>query len=1007
MHYDAQRRLISITDALGRDTTFTYGLPDRPLLITKITDPFGRKATLTYDSYGRLSSLTDIIGLTSSFTYDVNSLVNGMATPYGTTTFAYTAPGTVKPRFVQVTDPLGYKEREEWLEPAPIPASDPASTVPVGMPLPPSNSYLTYRNSFHWDKDAYAAAGCTDAGGCDYTKARLRHFVHMPGASIKGTAIESSKTALEGRVWFNYPGQKSSAGSLYGGTYNRPVAVGRVLDDGTTQISKFEYDEDNFFNLTKAVDPIGRTTNYSYSNGIDLVAISQTSELGAQSTLAQYVYNGQHRPIFYMDAAGRTSTYIYNPAGQLTSVTNPLGEKTTYAYDVSGNISTITNANSEVAASYTYDDFARVRTFTDSEGWVVTADYDAADRITNLTYPDGTSERFIYDKLDLASYRDREGRLWKYEHDANHRLTKVIQPSGKEVSLGYNSLDQVVSLTDPNLNETAWSYDLQGRPTGKQYADGRTEIYAYEQTISRLTSITDALNQVKQISYAADNKPLAINYLNVANPTPNVALTYDPFFLRVASMTDGSGTTRYSYRPMFEDGALQLEKECFTATGETSCAHQIDYAYDELGRPKARTIEGSGAETLAYDAINRVAQHNSDLGAFAFNYLGQTSQVTRRSLAITGSNLSTSWTYLGNSNDRRLASISNKGLAPGQFTDFAFTTTPENRIVGIMQSSDASVLMPNTDAQTAAFNEVNQLTSLSGQAFEYDANGNLLSDGTRSFTWDAENRLIGVSYPAEPGRAVAYAYDGLGRRISITSTPAGGSPSDTRYVWCGSTLCQARDASNELVRGYYPEGELVKGATDQPLYYGVDQIGSVRRVFASPIEAPVYDYDPFGVSLQSAAKLTDFGYAGMFTADPGGNYLTWYRAYAPVIGRWLSRDPIGEDSDPAANLYVYASLDPLGNTDPLGLFPRPSPGGAQCGNLPSSPDKTPIQPAGSPRTGEPWGMWTNGYDTTRMYDGGGNAWYDIDRGHHGRGWEYHMWENGVRQPGVEFEPGKR
>jgi|UPI000566943F hypothetical protein len=31
----------------------------------------------------------------------------------------------------------------------------------------------------------------------------------------------------------------------------------------------------------------------------------------------------------------------------------------------------------------------------------------------------------------------------------------------------------------------------------------------------------------------------------------------------------------------------------------------------------------------------------------------------------------------------------------------------------------------------------------------------------------------------------------------------------------------------------------------------VDQIGSVRRVFASTSSAPAYDYDPFGVPLQA------------------------------------------------------------------------------------------------------------------------------------------------------------
>lgn len=238
LNYDNQMRLTSLTDATGRQTTFTYGLSGSPLLVTQITDPFGRSANLTYDGSGRLSSITDILGLTSSFTYDANSLVDELTTPYGTTNFTYTAPGTsAPPRFVQVTDPLGYNEREEWLEPAPIPDSDPSATVPQGMTT--TNEYLTYRDSFHWDKDAYVLAGCTPTGGCDYTKARDRHFGHVPNTTTKSTSIESVKYPLENRIWYNYPGQTSS---IYAGTYEKPTATGRVLDDGSTQLSQASYD---------------------------------------------------------------------------------------------------------------------------------------------------------------------------------------------------------------------------------------------------------------------------------------------------------------------------------------------------------------------------------------------------------------------------------------------------------------------------------------------------------------------------------------------------------------------------------------------------------------------------------------------------------------------------------------------------------------------------------------------------------------------------------------------
>ncbi|MBB3459336.1 YD repeat-containing protein [Rhizobium sp. BK313] len=99
----------------------------------------------------------------------------------------------------------------------------------------------------------------------------------------------------------------------------------------------------------------------------------------------------------------------------MTSFTDALGERTTYQYDANANLASVTNANNATAASYIYDAFARVRTYTDSEGWTVTFDYDTADRITKITYPDGTSARYTYQRLEFVSYKDREERLWRYQ----------------------------------------------------------------------------------------------------------------------------------------------------------------------------------------------------------------------------------------------------------------------------------------------------------------------------------------------------------------------------------------------------------------------------------------------------------------------------------------------------------------------------------------------------------------------------------------------------------------
>jgi RHS repeat-associated protein len=123
-----------------------------------------------------------------------------------------------------------------------------------------------------------------------------------------------------------------------------------------------------------------------------------------------------------------------------------------------------------------------------------------------------------------------------------------------------------------------------------------------------------------------------------------------------------------------------------------------------------------------------------------------------------------------------------------------------------------------------------------------------------------------------------------------------------------------------VTRGYYAEGELVPRSPGTTYYYGVDQLGSVRRVFESTTNAPAYAYDPYGNPLQATAPPTDFGYAGLFHEIDSGLNLATYRSYDTASGRWLSRDPLDEPSDPAANLYRYTQDNPISLKDPSGLW---------------------------------------------------------------------------------------
>jgi RHS repeat-associated protein len=920
--YDDQFRVIALTDAIGQVSTLSYTDAADPLKITKVTDPFGRFATFQYNAQGLLAQITDRIGLTSQFSYDSGTFIQALTTPYGTTSFAYGETTNNGPNnWLVTTYPDGEMERVEFLQSPSVGISDRLPTASLPKNMATFDGFLTDRNTYFWDRNAYDDYA---ANTNDYTTARLYHWLHADGLGPATGVEECEQEPLENRVWFNYAGQPSS---LELGASSKPTVVGRVLDDGSTQLRTYAYNA--LGHVTNTVDPLGRSVTYDYStNLVDLLEVHQTT--GANNDLlASALYNSQHRPTAVFDAAGQMTTNTYNARGQLLTTTDPKGETTTLTYDANGYLLTVVGPLGATTDTFgfSYDIIGRVHAVTNTDGYTLIYDYDNLDRLTNISYPDATFEAFTYGNLDLVQVQDRLGRKTTNTYDSLRQLIATQDPLGRVTRFQYCGCGSLSGLIDPLGQATSWDHDIQGRIVAKHYADGSGTSYNYESTTSRLTSAVDEKGQFKVYQYYLDDNLQIVSYPNAQNFTPAAAYAYDPNYDRLVSMQDGIGTTTWSYNPVGVLGALQVSTLAGPWTNE-----MVNYQYDALGRVSNRAINGV-VQATAFDALARVTNVVNALGSFSYDFDG----ATERPLdAYYPNGQSSHFSYFNNLGDRRLQQIIHQKPNASIISSFSYAYNPVGEITNWVQQLGAL-----TQTRNIGYDAADQLLSVAESGgspvnynYGYDAAANRLFENTNSvqssfgynslnqlvsmsdtnapnlsYQWDAEQRLTGIIQGTNQSE---FFYDGLGRRLRILETSGGVTQADRRFVWCGSDICEEWNANNVVVNRFFDQGEQ-QGGTN--LFYVRDHLGSTRELTDSTAAVRAeYAYAPYGSTVKLDGGLeANFGFTGHFRHLPSGLDLTYYRAYDAVKARWISRDPIEENG--GINLYDYVVNDPVNKLD--------------------------------------------------------------------------------------------
>jgi RHS repeat-associated protein len=170
----------------------------------------------------------------------------------------------------------------------------------------------------------------------------------------------------------------------------------------------------------------------------------------------------------------------------------------------------------------------------------------------------------------------------------------------------------------------------------------------------------------------------------------------------------------------------------------------------------------------------------------------------------------------------------------------------------------------------------------------------MTSDGTNTYQWDAENRLIQINYPGT-GNYSGLTYDAYGQLSKVVEVTNNEVVASTQLVIGLEGLSESRNSTGSLIGQLFNFGQLTNGNS----YFVSKNILSIVEMSDSSgnVVASV-SYDPWGnqTVLSENGTMPTFGFQGMYRHTQSNLNLTLYRPYSPKLGRFLSRDLVGSGS---------------------------------------------------------------------------------------------------------------
>ena len=692
-------RLINNEEAIGSDCSFrlcvmlsngtvlgfpAFGSSSSPSWVSWIRDRHGNKTNFTYNSNSQLASIGSPNGRTLTFHYNSTGLVDKV---YDNTnravTYSYAADplnGGSQDLLQQVNYPDGTSEIYGYDSADRLNSvTDRRGNVVIAINTYDGQGRVTKQTLgdgavYHWTY------------GSNYTdvtdpRNHVRHIVFdakgypLSVTRANGTPIAQTTTFVRGQdelVTLKTDPLGRQTHYLYDPSGNL-LQEASLYNTASVVTNFYTYTADGLNQVQSVTDPLGHTTNYSYTNGC-LTGVTDAlghttsivcNEAGqpvivtdANGNSTIYGYNSTHDLHTVTNALGYTTTYTTDSMGRVTNIQDPLGNKTQIQYDTTGtthysvadppmatvdalnkttsygydnnvNLTSVTDPNNGVT-QYGYDKRNRRNSRTDALLQTETWNYDGNGNLLNYTDRNSQETVYAYDELDrpsLITYAD--GKTVTPTFDAGNRLTNVADTaSSGTIVRGYDGLDRLMSEQTPQ-GTVGYTYDAAGRRQTMTPGSQATVTYTFD-AANRLTSLVQGLETVRlgydagdrrtsvtlpngvieAYSYDSANELLGIGYTNATAVLGNVQYTYDAAGRRIGH-SGGFATFRLPNQITITN-AYDANNRITDSDAPYYIAAQ-SYTYDSNGNLTSNVAGelGTGQLGYAWDARNRLMQIDS------------------------------------------------------------------------------------------------------------------------------------------------------------------------------------------------------------------------------------------------------------------------------------------------------------------------------------------------------------------------------------------------------------